>query len=389
MRGARRIFQGVVYIFATVGLVFTGMFFAIRFHLTNVAGTVDARSVEFEKINDNVHQVLGISDAQAENNNDFSRIESEVARLTNTQRIKQDNACALLALKDIAPKDVAAIAIVQTKNNTDAIVSKMIFALENALGNRDAIQKSTQACVAQEQYRTVSDDVLMMGAESENKSVFVWAQDEEWQSIAQAVIKDKDVIDRVAQASDIEPRLIVSSLIVEQIRLFHSQRELFKKFFEPLKILGNSTVISLGVMGIKPPTAQTVEQHLADTSSPFYLGERYVHLLDYPEGIDRDKERFARLTDENNHYWSYLYGALYLKQMMKQWHDAEYDIEYRPEIVGTLFNVGFPQSHPNAHPQVGGSIIHIDDNHEYSFGRLAYEFYYSGQLLEEFPFTIK
>jgi hypothetical protein len=72
---------------------------------------------------------------------------------------------------------------------------------------------------------------------------------------------------------------------------------------------------------------------------------------------------------------------------MKQWKDAGYDIKYRPEIVGTLFNVGFPQSKPKVNPQVGGSQI-LAGGQKYSFGSLAYEFYYSGELLYEFPYVV-
>ena len=200
------------------------------------------------------------------------------------------------------------------------------------------------------------------------------------------MIKDKAAIDRAAGAVGIEPRLIVASMVVEQTRLFHSERELFKKFFEPMKILGNSTVISLGVMGMKPLTAQSVEEHLRDPSSPYYLGVDYEHMLDFPPGSDPETERFNRLTDDKNRAYAYLYGALYLKQFIHQWETAGYDIRYRPEIIGTLFNVGFARSHPNPDPKVGGSTIKTDTAN-YTFGRLSYEFYYSGQLLDSFPYA--
>ena len=70
---------------------------------------------------------------------------------------------------------------------------------------------------------------------------------------------------------------------------------------------------------------------------------------------------------------------------MTQWKNAGFDISNRPEIIGTLFNVGFPQSKPNANPKVGGSTVVIGQN-KYSFGRLSYEFFYSGELVEAFPY---
>lgn len=74
-----------------------------------------------------------------------------------------------------------------------------------------------------------------------------------------------------------------------------------------------------------------------------------------------------------------------MKQMLSQWRNAGYDMQYRPEIVGTLYNVGFAQSHPKSDPKVGGSTVHVGER-EYTFGRLGYEFYYSGELLDDFPY---
>ena len=76
------------------------------------------------------------------------------------------------------------------------------------------------------------------------------------------VKKDKHLIDSVATLTGVEPRLIVSVLVGEQIRLFNSSREAYKKWIGPLKILSVETTFSLGVTGIKPFTAQTIERNL-------------------------------------------------------------------------------------------------------------------------------
>jgi len=104
-------------------------------------------------------------------------------------------------------------------------------------------------------------------------------------------------------------------------------------------------------------------------------------------GVDTERERFLRLANEHDHYFSYLYGALYLRQFLEQWQREGYDIRYRIEILSTLFNVGFPQSRPKSDPKVGGSEILVESK-KYSFGSLAYEFYYSGVLAEEFPYEV-
>ena len=94
---------------------------------------------------------------------------------------------------------------------------------------------------------------------------------------------------------------------------------------------------------------------------------------------------YNRLTDEHNHYYSYLYTALFIKEIEAQWLRAGYDISNRPEILATIFNLGFDKSIPKKDPEVAGSIITIGGE-QITFGRLAYEFYYSGELLDIFGF---
>ncbi|MEK7501817.1 MAG: hypothetical protein AAB629_02745, partial [Patescibacteria group bacterium] len=151
----------------------------------------------------------------------------------------------------------------------------------------------------------------------------------------------------------------------------------------PLKILGNQSQFSWGIMGIKQGTAIAIEEHLKDSASPFYLGKEYENLLDFTSK-NIGNERFTRITDEKNHYYGYLYTALYLKQIMNQWKNAGFEIFNRPDILSTLYNIGFNNSHPNASPRSGGAAIEIGDK-LYSFGFLAAEFYYSNELRDYFP----
>lgn len=201
-----------------------------------------------------------------------------------------------------------------------------------------------------------------------------WAEGEEWQTLKEAIVKDESALKLAAVTAQVSPRLIVALIVPEQLRLFHDEREIFKKIFSPLKILGSQTQFSWGIAGLKPETAKQIEINLPD---------EYRHLLDFTTA-DPDRERFARITDEHDHYWSYLYTALYVQEIIAEWQKAGFDISKRPEIIATLFNIGFANSHPNQNPQVGGAEILLG-NEKYSFGRLAYEFYYSSELGEEFP----
>jgi hypothetical protein len=210
-----------------------------------------------------------------------------------------------------------------------------------------------------------------------------WAESEEWKVLSSAIKRDTGSIHRAAIEVNIDPRLIVAQLVPEQLRLFHSNRELFKNYFAPLKVLGNQNQFSWGIMGIKKDTAVLIEQYSIDPTSPFYPGRKYEHLLDFKTN-NPGQERFERITDEKDHYFAYIYVALYLREIIQQWQSSGYDIKDRPDILATLYNIGFTHSRPNDHPLSGGSSIEISGK-TYSFGRLAGEFYYSDQLRDLFP----
>lgn len=210
-----------------------------------------------------------------------------------------------------------------------------------------------------------------------------WDKSPEWIALRLALQKDQALISRVSQEADIDARTLVSVVIVEQLRLFNDDRESFKKFFEPLKILGSQSVFSWGVLGIKRETAIEVENNLKNPSSPRYLGKKYESMLDF-NTADVEKERFERITDQRDHYYSYLYGALFIKQIEVEWQRAGFPIDNRPEILATIYNLGFNRSQPKSDPQVGGALIPIGGR-SYSFGGMAYDFYYSQEMLSEFP----
>lgn len=212
---------------------------------------------------------------------------------------------------------------------------------------------------------------------------YPWMQGQEWQVLQEAISKDEAVIKRAALAAGVPSRVIVASLVPEQLRLYYDEREIFKGFFAPLKILGNQTQFSWGVMGIKPDTAKAIEVHLKDTSSPYYPGPEYEHLLDSASS-SLEEVRFSRIANEHDHYYSYLYAGLYLRQIMAQWEHEGYDLSRRPEILATLYNIGFSSSEPNKTPRIGGAQVTINGM-KYSFGGLAYEFYYSDALTDYFP----
>lgn len=330
-------------------------------------------------------EVKGDESSKIQNLN-ISNIEQEIKRLSNIKDLRTQNYCKIGIIGEYYPANAARIIKISQNTKNDSIITKSIMAVILRKNNDTDFKNAIDKCENNGGPTIDFPELENKFGSVEGEDVFSWINKPEWQSLKEGVKKDKDLIYKASGASGVEPRLIVSSMIVEQLRLFYSEREIFKKFFGPLKILCSANKISLGVMGIKEETAKKIENNLKDKSSPCYLGQEYENLLDF-DADDISSERYDRLSSDKNHYYSYLYGSLYIKQMMKQWNDAGYPIDYRPEIIGTLFNVGFPQSKPNPDPKVGGSHIDVGGV-DYSFGALAYEFYYSGELLDDFPYQV-
>jgi hypothetical protein len=206
-----------------------------------------------------------------------------------------------------------------------------------------------------------------------------WNQTPEWAVIKAGLTKDRSVLAEVSAQTGISERMIATVVVPEQIRFFTSDRETFKRYFEPLKILGSLSQFSLGVSGIKQQTAATIEQYANDPGSTFYPGTGMADLIKYPPAVNHDTELYDRLTNEKNHYYSYLYTALYIKEVEAQWKSAGYDVSQNSAVIATLFNIGFQGSHPNADPSAGGSAI-TTGGATYSYGELGADFYDSGEL---------
>ena len=223
------------------------------------------------------------------------------------------------------------------------------------------------------------------GTTDRRLNVIPWMATPEWEALKVAITRDSALIHEAGRLTGVEPRLIVGCLIGEQIRLFNSKREMYKKYLGPVKVLSVQSQFSYGVNGIKDFTAEAVEHHLKDRASEYYMGPAYEHLLDYPEGVDTAEERYRRLVDYGSHLYSYIYTGCILHQTMLQWRRAGYDISDRPDLLFTLFNVGFSQSEPKPNPVPGGSHIKVGDR-EYTFGAIGFDFYYSGELASAFPF---
>lgn len=218
----------------------------------------------------------------------------------------------------------------------------------------------------------------------ETKDVCEWNETREWEVVKGGLIKDKDLINRVAKETDVSPRLLAAIVVPEQTRFFTAEREVFKRYFEPLKILGSLSKFSLGISGIKQETAMSIEKYANDPNSQFFPGVKYSAMIAYPEGVDKNSELYKRLTDAKNHYYSYLYTAIFIKEIEAQWKSEGYNIERAPGATITLFNLGFAKSHPNPKPTAGGAPI-TTGGKSYPYGELGLLFYNSNELSDVFP----
>ena len=232
-------------------------------------------------------------------------------------------------------------------------------------------------------------------AKSNKKSLFEFSNYTVWKTFCDAVRKDKAAIDSASRITGVESRLIVMCLVGEQVRMFNANRERFKKYVYPFSSVILPKNRGYGVTSILEHTALQIEKNLINPKSEFYPGDYFYKTLNTTDAapglvIDSIKahqhKTIQRLIMGGDHFYSYLYTAFLIRQYQAHWQRAGEDLSYRPEIIGTLFNLGFHKSKPKKNPEVGGSNFTVG-NKEYTFGGLCYEFYYSGEMLKDFPIT--
>ena len=347
----------LILLFALNGFVLTSAFIGIKLHLFNDPGAVDYNDRYFQKLDNE-------NDISLKNDSSTNQV-SRIARFYSK----------LFVINQYYPLNAQLIHKAFLQHQNVALAERMIEAVNMNMIDSNAYNSQMLEC---EHFFKQNNISLNKG------NAFEWMNIEEWDYFKQSVIKDTALIDSAASVCGIEPRLIVSVLLGEQMRLFNSKRETYKVVLRPLKILSVESNFSLGVTGVKQETAMKAEKFLKDSTSPYYLGKKCEHLLDF-KSADITKERYDRLVDYHNHFYSYLYAGVILAEVQQQWKKSGFDISDRPEILATLFNVGYEWSKPKINPSVGGSSIQIGEK-RYTFGALSFEFYYSGEMADIFPF---
>jgi hypothetical protein len=352
-----------LYSFAIYGFFLVGTYVAMKFKLTNDAGLVDVNTRYYQQIHDKYNQSFQIDSS-------------------NIVQYRNEILGRINLLHEYYPKNASDIMDAWVSSKDEKLALQMLAAIDLKLKDKKSYQKALQRIKSKRK----------LDAKASGLNAFDWMNIMEWTYFKEAVAKDKRYIDSAARAAGVESRMIVACLVGEQVRLFNSRRERFKTFVAPLKTLALETNLSYGVTGIKENTAQRIERYLKDSTSVYYLGNHYAHILDYDSTRNYNNQhndtlslRVKRLVQYKDHYYSYLYAAIYIKQIKTQWEKAGFPIDNRPEILASLFNLGYQKSVPKKNPSVGGSNFKIREQ-EYTFGSVAYEFYYSGEMSDIFPY---
>lgn len=306
------------------------------------------------------------------NENDNNEIDSNKNELSKNSSLNYQK---MLIINKFYPANATIILeSIKTKID-DNTISKMISVVEMKLHSNKEYTSLTKA----------AENLLNKEVEKPSSSnCFFWMNISEWSTLKKAISKEKKLIDSVSTITGVEPRLLVSCVVAEQIRLINVKEENKKSF---IKLVSGSSKkkMNLGITGVSDAMAIKIESNLKSSNSEYYLGEKFKKLIKYNSEEEEPSEiRYSRLMSNKKHYYTYLYAGLYLHQIKKQWERAGFDISNRPEILATLFSLGFESSKPNSSPKIGGETFQYGGK-TYVFGEIAFDFYYSGELIKDFP----
>lgn len=359
LKGRSKFYLIVLHLFALVGLGILGAWAFFELGFTNNKGGSDQNN-----------RYLSENQKYATQSDSIDSQE----RILNDYR-------SLSLFRNFYPKNADLIFNAAQYSDRPTAIQEMIYAANMYM------QDDEHAIAYQKMMADVDNLVKSNKMQPFEGNVIPWMNDSAWPALKAAILKDSALINEAARLTGVEPRLIVGCLVGEQVRLFNSKREMYKRYLGPMKVLSVQSQFSLGVNGIKDFTAMQVERNLTDTASIYYMGKQYEHILDF-QTADHQSERYNRLTNYRNHLYSYIYTGCILHQTMLQWRRSGYDIVNRPDILFTLFNLGFQASKPGPDPKCGGSHITVRDQ-IYTFGVICNDFYYSGELAEQFPLKAK
>ena len=169
-------FFAFVLIFALIGFFMSGTYIAMKFKLTNDDGAIDKNDRYFQDISDKYNQSF--------------KLNSE-----NKEFKDYDNLHRILILNKYAPQNAQYIMDAYFKCKNEGEIRKMILAAEMYLQENQEYKDEVQRYIKSKE------------SEAKNPikgSVFEWMNISEWQDFKIACVKDKKLIDSVAELTGVE-----------------------------------------------------------------------------------------------------------------------------------------------------------------------------------------
>lgn len=180
--------------------------------------------------------------------------------------------------------------------------------------------------------------------------------------------KNKAELSTISDLLKIDQKIIMSIVLVEQLRAAETDRDRVKRLAEK-SMLNSFTMFSLWIAWMKVSTAEKIEWYIKNPKSEFYLWKEYEDIFKFSRK-DKWQERYDRLTDNNSYYWQYLYAWVNSKMIQKQWNDQWFNIDDKVWIIWTIYNLWFQKSVPKQSPSLWGANILYQWN-SYLFWELA------------------
>ncbi len=207
--------KAFLIIIFTAAFFLAAGFFAVRWGITNVAGEEDDNSFAYNlvAIEKPILDVL---------------IPGLPLNLSVYGEREQLNWCLLGAAAEASPYDAASIFEAYKKSKSEQLLNRMLLALELRKGQKSDFSQSIEKC---ENKESAWNEKTLTSYLNNNSgvSVYTWQGSEYWQIIKEAILKDKEKINETAMKAGIQPRMLVSVAIVEQLRLYYTQREFYEK----------------------------------------------------------------------------------------------------------------------------------------------------------------
>lgn len=159
----------------------------------------------------------------------YNIINQVTAFLPENESVYRENEqmkwCKVGAAAKVSIPDSRAIFDAYRLTKSIALLDKMLLAMELRIGSDSVFSQELKHCSNDDKVWTrASLEGLFNNDLDTNNSIYTWQNTEHWAVVKEAIIKDKDEINRAAAEFGVQPRLLVSVVIVEQLRLYYTQR---------------------------------------------------------------------------------------------------------------------------------------------------------------------